>query len=79
MIPCDSSGQPVNLSLPDELSDLEGLIRADLDAIARMITARAHERLFLPRSSFRNLYWNLWNRLAGEINSAVAPLTAETR
>jgi hypothetical protein len=69
----------VELELPPELEELAGLIHADLDAIARMISTRAHERLFLARGAHRDLYHSLRNGLTREINIRVAALTAETR
>ena len=51
----------------------------DLAAIVAMVTERAHERLFLTRREHLGLQAGLWNGLAGAINDAVAPLSAEYR
>ena len=79
MATCDRPTSFIDLDLPKEFEDLEGLIRADLEAIVRMVTERAHERLFLTRREFAQLQTDLWNGLADTINAAVEPLSADLR
>ncbi len=79
MATCERAASFDALDLPAELEELEGLLRADLQAIVAMVATRAHERLFLTRREFRGLQESLWNGLVGALNEAVEPLTAEAR
>ena len=67
------------LELPREFEDLGGLLEADLAAIVRMVTTRAHERLCLTNREFRLLQERLWNGLAGTLSQTLEPLTVESR
>jgi hypothetical protein len=67
------------LDFPEALEDLRGLVNADLQAVVAMVATRANERLFLTRREFRQLQLDLWNRLVGAVNDAVAPLSLDTR
>jgi hypothetical protein len=67
------------LDLPREFEDLEGLLRADLQAIVTAMTVRANERLFLTPREFRQLQVNLWNGLTQVLNEALEPLSADYR
>jgi hypothetical protein len=79
MSTCLPSESLRQLDFPSELDDLSGLVHADLQAIVRMVTERAHEKLFLTQREFRSLQTELWNRLVETLNQAVEPLTAEVR
>lgn len=79
MATCEHATSFDPLDLPAELEDLEGLLRADLQAIVAMVATRAHERLFLTRREFRQLQEALWNGLVGVLNESVAPLSVEAR
>lgn len=68
-----------DLDLPAEFSDLAGLLEADLRAIVAMVTARAHERLFLTGREQVQLQADLWNQLARVIQDAVEPLQVHYR
>lgn len=68
-----------DLVLPDEFEDLDGLLRADLKAVVRVIAQRANERLLLTRREDRQLRISLWNGLTAAINEAVEPLSADRR
>ena len=67
------------LNLASEFEDLEGLLKADLQAIVSMLTERARERLLLTRRETASLRSNLWNGLVGSIQEGIAPLSAEWR
>lgn len=77
MIASERETSPVPLELPREFEDLEGLVRADLRAIAAMIAERARDRLLLSRKQSRRLQQSLWNNLAEALNDVVEPLTAD--
>jgi hypothetical protein len=79
MATCDSGISITDLDLPTEFDDLDGPLRADLQAIISMLSQRAHERLLLTRREYQQLQTNLWNGLAEAINAAVEPLSAECR
>ena len=79
MATCDSTPTPKELALPAEFEDLDGLIRADLKALVRMIAQRGNERLLLTRREHRQLQMELWNNLTAAINEAVEPLQADRR
>jgi hypothetical protein len=67
------------LDLPREFEDLEGLLRADLQAIVSAMTLRANERLFLTPHEFRQLQVSLWNGLTQVLNETLEPLSANCR
>lgn len=73
----DASASPLNL--PSEYEDLDGLLQVDLQAIASMLTQRAHERLMLTRREYHELYHELLSGMAGAINDSLEPLTLECR
>lgn len=76
---CQQDAGLASLEFPAEFEDLEGLVRADLEAIVGMLTGRAHERLFLTRREHGRLQADLWNRLAGVLNESLGPLSIESR
>jgi hypothetical protein len=43
------------------------------------LSERAHERLLLSRREYQQLQVRLWNGLAGALNEAVEPLSADRR
>jgi hypothetical protein len=73
----EASATPLNL--PVEYEDLEGILQIDLQAIASMLTQRAHERLLLTRREYHELYNELLEGMAGAINERLEPLTVECR
>ncbi len=79
MATCEQAATFRTLELPREFDDLDGLIRADLQAIVTMLAGRAHERLFLTRREYQHLQQSLWNGLTDVVNEAMAPLSAENR
>lgn len=70
---------PSPLHLPSEYEDLEGLLQVDLQAIAGVLTHRAHERLLLTRREYHKLYHTLIQNMAEVINETLEPLTIECR
>ena len=79
MATCDSSNPFLPLDLPSELSDVSGLVQADLRAIVNAVAERAHARLMLTRREYRSLQQTLWNRLVTSVNEVVQPLSTENR
>ncbi len=79
MAACKNEVALMELDLPGEFEDLEGLLRVDLRAVVAMITQRAGERLLLTRREHSQLRSGLWNKLATAVNDAVEPLTADRR
>jgi hypothetical protein len=68
-----------SLDLPREFEDLEGLVQNDLQALARILTQRAHERLLLTRREYHELHTRLLSDLTEAINAALEPLSADRR
>ncbi|HWE39228.1 MAG TPA: hypothetical protein VG406_21950 [Isosphaeraceae bacterium] len=79
MATCEHDTSIEALELPREFEDLEGLLQADLRAVVAMLSERAHERLLLSRREYQQLQVRLWNGLAGALNEAVEPLSADRR
>ncbi len=79
MATCEHASSFTAMELPREFQDLEGLLEADIQAMVRVLTERANERLFLTRREHRQLQTTLWNGLTEAINAAVEPLTSEAR
>jgi hypothetical protein len=79
MATCDGEVSFATLELPREFEELQGLLEADLQAIVRMLTERAHERLFLTRREFSQLQASLWNGLTETLNTTMEPLSADRR
>ncbi len=80
-MPCPTTPTPqqIPLNMPREFEDLNGLVEADLKAIASMLTRRAQERLLLSRKQSRRLHQDLICRLSDAINQTMAPHSAEWR
>lgn len=72
-----TAGSP--LDLPAEYEDLTGLIELDLQAMAGVLTQRAHERLLLTRREYHQLYHKLIRNMAEAINETLEPLTIDCR
>lgn len=79
MATCEHDTSIEALELPPEFEDLEGLLHADLRAVVAMLSERAHDRLLLSRREYQQLQVRLWNGLAGALNEAVEPLSADRR
>jgi hypothetical protein len=79
MAECETANGRVALDLPPVLEAIEGLIEADIDAIARAIATRAHEQMFLGKQPFRELFERVRRGIVNEINLAVADLRVESR
>ncbi len=79
MAACKNEVALIDLELPAEFEDLEGLLRADLRAVVAMLTQRANERLLLTRREHQQLRATLWNNLTAAVNEAVEPLSADRR
>jgi hypothetical protein len=79
MATCERERALDTLELPVEYQDLEGLLRADFQAIVGALTQRARERLLLTRHETHQLRRALWNNLANAVSEAMEPLTAERR
>ena len=79
MATCDQESALRRLDLPGEFEDLTGLLETDLRAVVAMLSERAHERLLLSRREYQQLQVRLWNGLAGALNEAVEPLSADRR
>jgi hypothetical protein len=67
------------LDLPPEYEDLTGLLELDLQAVAGVLTQRAHERLLLTRREYHQLYHKLVRGMAEAINETLEPLTIDCR
>ena len=76
---CKQEAGLLELDLPPEFQELEGLLQADLNAIVTMLGMRAQERLMLTPKQRRQLEARLWNRLSGTLAQALEPYTAENR
>ena len=79
MATCEQEALLAALELPRTFDGLEGLLRADLEAIVGMLLERARERLFLTRRQQEQLQAELWNGLTGALHEVLEPLSAEMR
>lgn len=76
---CQHEATTAALDLPGIFQDLDGLLRADLEAIVGMLTERAREQLFLTDRQQRRLKDRLWTELSGAIHTVLEPLSPELR
>lgn len=79
MLVCTQEVSYVDLDLPTEFDDLQGLLQTDLRSIVTLLAQRAHSRMRLTKREQAQLREDLWNRLAESINQTMAPLTIENR